>query len=218
MSASESQPLIGHDSGRVEVRNQDESRWTAARRGAQQFLTSKYGHYMVISMVVVDLTGIFADLVIDQYLCDHECCNRMKKYDSLHETQDALGILSLVISCLFMVELCTSVLAFGIPQVLNVSVQGGPALIATRYFYSWFHWLDAAVIVAGFVIDVGLKGVIEEVGSAIVVLRLWRVFKIVEEFSSGAMEMDAVSERVEKLEKENRELRKRLGYSVDVEN
>ena len=47
-----------------------------------------------------------------------------------------------------------------------------------RYFHSWFHWLDATVITAAFVIDVLLKGVVEEVGSLVVVLRLWRVFKV----------------------------------------
>ena len=46
------------------------------------------------------------------------------------------------------------------------------------YFYSWFHCLDATVITAAFVIDVLLKGVLEEVGSLVVVLRLWRVFKV----------------------------------------
>lgn len=46
------------------------------------------------------------------------------------------------------------------------------------YFNSWFHWLDATVITAGFIIDVFLTGVFEEVGSLVVVLRLWRVFKV----------------------------------------
>ena len=44
-----------------------------------------------------------------------------------------------------------------------------------------------------------------------VILRLWRVFKIVEEFSAGASDqMDALSEQNERLEKENSELRKEL--------
>ena len=57
-----------------------------------------------------------------------------------------------------------------------------------RYFRSWFHCLDATVIIAGFVVDVSLKGVQEEAGSLIVALRLWRVFKIIEELSAGAQE------------------------------
>lgn len=47
-----------------------------------------------------------------------------------------------------------------------------------RYFKSKFHCFDAIVIVAGFIVDVCLKGILEEVGSIVVVLRLWRVFKV----------------------------------------
>lgn len=61
-------------------------------------------------------------------------------------------------------------------------------------------------------VDVCLKGVLEEVGSIVIVLRLWRVFKIIEEFSVEAEEqMDALSERIEHLEMENKELLKELG-------
>lgn len=51
-----------------------------------------------------------------------------------------------------------------------------------RYFKSWFRCLDATVIIVGFVIDASLQGLplLEEVGSVVVVLRLWRVFKIIE--------------------------------------
>lgn len=64
---------------------------------------------------------------------------------------------------------------------------------------------------AGFIIDVCLKGVLEEAGSIVVILRLWRVFKIVEEFSAGASEqMDALMELNEKLEKENSDLKREL--------
>ena len=56
--------------------------------------------------------------------------------------------------------------------------------------------------------------VLEEAGSIVIVLRLWRVFKIIEEFSAGAEEqMEALSERVESLEKENQGLRLRLRES-----
>ena len=80
-----------------------------------------------------------------------------------------------------------------------------------RYFKSKFHCFDAFVIIAGFVVDVCLKGVLEEIGSIVVVLRLWRVFKIIEEFSAGAEEqMDALSEKIEHLEMENKELKKEL--------
>jgi hypothetical protein len=75
------------------------------------------------------------------------------------------------------------------------------------YFNSKFHIFDATIIVAGFIVDVLLHGTIEEAGSLIVVGRLWRVFKIIEEFSSGADDqIEELQERIESLEKENREL------------
>ncbi len=95
------------------------------------------------------------------------------------------------------------------------------------YFNSWFHWVDATVITTAFVTDVLLKGVLEEVGSLVVVLRLWRVFKvnpthtrkhgmrrcthekqIIEELSAGADEqMEPLREKCHELEVENGQLK-----------
>ena len=64
------------------------------------------------------------------------------------------------------------------------------------------------MILAGFVIDVGLRGQLEEVASLVIVLRLWRVFKIIEELSVGAEEqMEGLRERIEELEKKNEEMK-----------
>lgn len=80
-----------------------------------------------------------------------------------------------------------------------------------RYFTSWFHVFDAVVIVTGFVVEVLLRGILEEVASLVVVLRLWRFFKIVEEFSVGAQEqMDGLEIRIESLELENKSLKSKL--------
>lgn len=54
-------------------------------------------------------------------------------------------------------------------------------------------------------------GVLEEIASLVIVLRLWRVVKIVEEMSVGAEEqMEELEAQVEKLERENAELEERL--------
>lgn len=47
----------------------------------------------------------------------------------------------------------------------------------------------------GFVVDVLLKGVLEEIGSLVVAMRLWRVFEIIEELSVGAEEQMAILQR-----------------------
>lgn len=52
---------------------------------------------------------------------------------------------------------------------------------------------------------------LEEAGSIVVILRLWRVFKIVEEFSAGASDqMDVLTDKVASLQEENTGLKRRL--------
>jgi hypothetical protein len=71
--------------------------------------------------------------------------------------------------------------------------------------------LDALVIAAGFIVDVLLHGALEEVASLVVVLRLWRFFKIIEELGVGAEEQrTAFESRIQQLELENIHLRRRL--------
>ncbi len=85
-----------------------------ARRQTRRFLESKYGHYAVLLLVSVDVSCIFADFLISLYICDHECGKRKNVGQSLPEAQNALGIVSLVFSCLFMLELLTSIWAYGL--------------------------------------------------------------------------------------------------------
>ncbi|MCJ1293935.1 hypothetical protein MMC34_005492 [Xylographa carneopallida] len=176
----------------------EDSKLHAARTLTQRALTSKTGHYSVLLLVSLDVSIIFADFLISLYQCEHSCGNADSGVNhDLDEAQEVMGVVGLIFSCLFMLELLASIWAFGLP-----------------YFKSKFHCFDAIVIVAGFIVDVCLKGVLEEIGSIVVVLRLWRVFKIIEEFSAGAEEqMDDLTERIEKLEMENKELKKEL-YSL----
>lgn len=200
MSNDESQPLLTDGNVGDQVRNQYHgivvsiSYDNTSRKQTRRFLSSKYGHYAVLLLVSLDVSCIFADFLISLYICDHTCDKGEPVDKSLPEAQDALGIVSLIFSCLFMVELLASIWAFGL-----------------GYFKSKFHCFDAAIILAGFIIDVCLKGVLEEAGSIVVILRLWRVFKIVEEFSAGASDqMDILTELNETLEKENSELKREL--------
>lgn len=84
-----------------------------ARRQIQRFLTSKSGHYSVLVLVSLDVSCIFADFLISLYVCEHSCGNGDQVSKELLNTQKTLGIVSLVFSCLFMVELLASIWAFG---------------------------------------------------------------------------------------------------------
>lgn len=81
--------------------------------------------------------------------------------------------------------------------------------------------MDGLVIIASFVIDLLTHGILEEIASLVIILRLWRFVKIVEELSVGASErMEEIEQQVEMLEKENAELKneiRRFRPADDVE-
>lgn len=106
-------------------------------------------------------------------------------------------------------------------RFLNISInEQGLALVCRdtntpySYFSSKFHIFDSVIILAAFVIDVTLHGTDEELGSLVVILRLWRVFKIIEELSSAGQDsLEKYEEEIEQLRAENRDLRHRLNAS-----
>jgi voltage-gated hydrogen channel 1 len=108
MSVSgEHRPLLPSD--RVKsVQHATSSRFAAAREQVKKFLTSKAGHYSVLLLVTLDVACIFTDLILVLETCE----KRVPEKDG-NEAQSVLGIVSLVFSCLFMLELLASIWVFG---------------------------------------------------------------------------------------------------------
>ncbi|RMZ90848.1 hypothetical protein DV736_g1937, partial [Chaetothyriales sp. CBS 134916] len=160
------------------------------RRWLRIFLNSKYGHYFVFLLVSLDIASIFAEFLITLHICEHE---RDKGFNvgAWERVEQILGDVGLAFSSLFMAELLASVFAFGF-----------------SYFKSSFHVFDAIVIVLAFIVDLLLKGPLQEAGSLVVILRLWRVFKIIEEFSTNANDqMEDLYQEINHLRKENEKVR-----------
>ncbi|KAL6411655.1 Voltage-gated hydrogen channel 1 [Ilyonectria robusta] len=219
-ASDEEQPLLGHHTKlRFPSLNlqhwyshsHSREQWTLqnTKQKVAEFLSSKYGHYSVLTLVSLDVLSMIAgklgsanvfptQLIQTDFILKLFKCEQEKSGADWDLALDVLGSMSLVFSCLFMLELIASVWAFG-----------------WGYFKSWFHRFDAFIVVAGFIIDVVLVGIIEEIASLIVVMRLWRVTKIVEELSLGSQEqtedlkceMDELREENEMLKKEISRLR-----------
>ncbi|KAJ5921336.1 voltage-gated hydrogen channel 1 [Penicillium verhagenii] len=196
------QPLLG-DRGTGIIRRrpfsqpEDEPLIARCRRSARDFLTSKWGHYLVLLLIAIDVCCGFSEFLIQLHVCESKEKNH--RVDGGWEvTEEALGITGLVISCLFVLELTVAVLSFGF-----------------GYFSNWFHIFDSLVIVVAFVIEVALQGLVEELGSLVVVLRLWRVFMIIEELRSASEDtMEEYTDEIERLRLENASLKQRLGLDV----
>lgn len=87
-------------------------------------------------------------------------------------------------------------------------------LTRSRYFSDWFHCLDGVVIIASFVIDLLSHGIVEDIASLVIIFRLFRFVKLVEEMSVGAsVEMEAMNQELEKLQRENRQLKTDLAQA-----
>lgn len=95
------------------IRAYGEDSWPyRLRRYLQWFFSSKWGHYAVLALVSLDVSCIFADFLIDLHTCDHKDADQ-----AWYTTQNVLGVVSLVFSCLFMLELIASIWAFGLRYV-----------------------------------------------------------------------------------------------------
>ena len=129
MPSNEAQPLLyddrqaQHDSENDHVHEHivwlspagEDSYLHTTRTQTQRFLTSKFGHYAVLLLVSLDVSCIFADFLISLYTCEQSCTKGKHVDKEWGEAQSALGIVSLVFSCLFMAELLASIWAFGLP-------------------------------------------------------------------------------------------------------
>jgi hypothetical protein len=85
------------------------SRVQRARLASKRFLTSKIAHYSILLMVSLDVSCIFGDIFISLFTCGKENPDR-----AWGVAREVLGDISLVFSCLFMLELLVSVWAAGL--------------------------------------------------------------------------------------------------------
>ena len=97
----EHRPLLPSDRYNLAaVRRGTSSHVAAVRRAVKRYLTSKTGHYSILLLVSLDVSSIFADLLLALLTCE----GRVPRKEG-SEAQEALGIISLVFSALFMVSL-----------------------------------------------------------------------------------------------------------------
>ncbi|PHH61932.1 hypothetical protein CDD81_7737 [Ophiocordyceps australis] len=158
----------------------------------QRLLMSRAKHFVIMTLVALDVATLLVNIFIQLIAC------KMHQNDEpwVLGVAHGLGTAGLIFSCLFLVELIVCLSAFG-PRA---------------YFASCFHIFDATIVVLSFFIDVGVTGLAANIGSLIIVLRLWRLAKLSEEVVLGATErMAMLEQQLEELESENKHLRLQLG-------
>jgi len=104
-----------------------------------------------------------------------------------HEPEwiDALTTVSLAIVCIFIAEIALQLWALG-PQFFNPFGKEPHAV---------FHILDAAVVLATFAVEVALHGQKRDVAGLVIMLRLWRLVKLVSNVAVATGDIEEVQER-----------------------
>ncbi|XP_006458211.1 hypothetical protein AGABI2DRAFT_199624 [Agaricus bisporus var. bisporus H97] len=156
-------PASGLDSWRQRVAN-----W---QKRVGETIESRVGHVFVLVLVTIDMIIVILDL---GYEFLHDNCGDIRLKPTWLEV---LSHISLGITCAFLLEIFLSLFAFG-SKFYNPF--GGFPLAS-------LHLFDAFVIVTTFVLELTLKGREEEFAALLILLRFWRIVKLVEGKASSTI-------------------------------
>ena len=148
----------------------------------RSFLSSREFHWVVIILTIINVILLFVEIAIEEV-------SGMEKHKHALE---GISAASLSIVSFFMLEIFVTVLAFG------------PA-----YYYKeegWgFRLFDACIVATSFSLELALRGSEEEISSLLIILRLWRIVKLIT--TTTIVVDEHMAERVEELKLENARLR-----------
>ncbi|KAF9564438.1 hypothetical protein CPC08DRAFT_741513 [Agrocybe pediades] len=147
-------------------------------------------HKTVITLIAIDAACVLADLA---YSFLSPTCSPPGGEDS-PAWLEILSHVSLIITTLFLVEIPLSVWAFGFRYM---NPLGG-------YPHAGLHAFDAIIIITTFTLEAVLRGKERELAGLLVILRLWRLVKLVGGVAVGAGEME--EETAKELEETKLEL------------
>jgi len=211
---SEQQPLL--------PRTADDTQATTCgtrsrREKAVHVLEDKKTHLAVIALISIDAICVLADLIFT--VLSPDCTPP----DELPTWLEVLSHISLVITSLFVLEIPITLWASG---ARYYQPFGRDAVT-----HASLHLFDALIILTTFVLEVVLKGREREVAGLLIILRLWRLIKLVGGIAVGAgelseeqakeleevqQELKRTTHELESIREENHQLRRRLiAYEQD---
>ncbi|KAF9103831.1 hypothetical protein BGX27_010339 [Mortierella sp. AM989] len=129
-----------------------------ARHKVGETLESKRAHIIIIILTALDILLVIAQIAVTLLGLDN--------HKGAHVAVEILAHFSLAIVTLFMVEIILKVFAFG-PRYFWKSTPHG-----------LLHLADALIIIISFALEISLSGAEQELGSLLIVFRLWRLIKL----------------------------------------
>jgi len=174
---SEQEPLLPSHNAQDDAESSKYATW---KERTAEYLESPTLHKTVIALVLIDSACVLADL---SYTFLNETC--MPDEDNQPVWLTVLSHISLAITAFFLIEIPINIWAFG----WRYYKPGG------RETHSSLHFFDAIVILTTFILEVVLRGRERELASLLIVLRLWRLVKLVQGIAVSAGELEEGNER-----------------------
>ncbi|KAG8961528.1 hypothetical protein FRC03_005293 [Tulasnella sp. 419] len=174
------------------------------RRKTGELLESQRVHKAVIFLILIDATFAIIDL---GYTFLSPSCGGFDPDNPETDVElpvwlEVLAHISLAITTLFLIEIPLAIWAFTWRYYNPFS---------DAYPHAGFHLLDAFVIIGSFVVEVFLKGKERELASLLIILRLWRIIKLVGGVAVGVGELnEAAAKELLEAQKEIAQLRERI--------
>ncbi|KAJ3742196.1 hypothetical protein DFH05DRAFT_1527894 [Lentinula detonsa] len=212
---SEQQPLLQPD---TEALQGSIPRSLSFRERLAGWLESPYFHKIVIALITIDAAIVLTDL--GYTLLSPNCTQEGPEGP---EWLEVLTHISLGITAFFLLEIPLALLAFGL-EYYNPFGAVPHAIL---------HDFDAVIIVTTFILEVFLKGKQRELAGLLIVLRLWRLVKLVggiavgageleedtaKEFAELSRELENTKRDLSDAKEENEKLRSRLAHLGQSEN
>ncbi|BGP14535.1 hypothetical protein JCM10213v2_002484 [Rhodosporidiobolus nylandii] len=155
------------------------SAFSRFRRRLAYLLDRPATHWTIVLLSLLDFLFTLSELVyvfLKDTMC--ECDNSCPEEPALLEVFD---VLSLLITGTFCLEIPLDLLAFGPAHDLSVR-------------HHWLHCFDALVVIVAFVLEIVLKGAEKDVASLVIILRLWRLVKLLSTLEVGRSEYEEQTE------------------------
>jgi len=174
MSSYEQQPLLPSSVSQERPEDAEGGVFSTWRVRVGEALESNTVHKLVITLIVIDATCVLLDLGYS--LLDSECDGGVESDPAWLEV---LAQVSTAITTFFLVEIPLALWSLGF-EFYN---PFGPVPHAS------LHIFDAIIIVTTFVLEVILKGRERELAGLLIILRLWRLLKLIGGVAVGAGEL-----------------------------
>jgi hypothetical protein len=213
----ERQPLLPCQSTHQSDDKETQSRVVRWRKAVANLLETPSVHLTIISLIGIDAVCVLIDLGY-AFLT-----NTCVPADEGPYFLEILEHISEAITWLFLIEIPLSVFAF-----------------TWRFYFPFggvhhagLHLFDALVIVTTFVLEIVLRGRERELAALLVVLRLWRLVKLVAGVAIGSAELEEetsrklaetedelkrVEDKLSAALRTNEELKRRLSHFEDPES